>query len=172
MNPFDRSCSSSPAVLLCPLSRGPPRRGRSLLRVRFLAEEAATGSVTRDNVGDQPPGLERYLDGWWHEIRDVAGDQPSRDLFGTLSVALGPMSRTDLETISPSLVDSWAVDFFDQVIERVRRFVVGDASSGYALAHPRLADYLRTRIRTAPYAERVLAHCLAWKRTPTPYALR
>lgn len=142
------------------------------LYVHFLAEDAAMGKLTSESIGSIPRGFSAYLDALWLDIRAVAGDAPTRDLFGTLAVAIGPISRGDLEAINPSLVDGWAADLFDQVIERARRFIAGDQASGYSVMHPRLRIDLQTRIRTATYGDKLLAYCARWAETSSPYALR
>jgi len=139
--------------------------------VRLLAEDVAEGRLTPENIADQPQGLDAYLDTWWQEVKKLAGDQPARDLFGTLTVALGPICRADLEAINPSLVDEWAEDYFEDVLNQVRRCVVGDAIHGYSLAHPRLQQYMRTRIKAGSYQEEVLSYCANWQKHRSPYAL-
>ena len=139
--------------------------------VRLLAEDAAAGGLSPDEVGKRPSGLDNYLNDWWQQVKDVAGDQPACDLFGTLTVALGPISRADLEAINASLVDDWAQDRFDEVLAGVQRFVMGDEIHGYALAHPRLRDYMRTRIRTGSYLDKLLAYCARWQEHGSRYAL-
>ena len=139
--------------------------------VRLLAEDAAAERLTSENVASRPQGLDNYLDEWWQQIKDLAGEAPIRDLFGTLTVALGPISRQDLEAINPSLQDDWTRDYFDEVLYNVRRWVVGDDERGYALAHPRLRHYMRTRIKIDPYQEKLLDYCAERQEHHSPYAL-
>jgi len=139
--------------------------------VRLLAEDAAEGRLTPENIAKQPQGLDAYLDVWWQQIKEMAGEKPARDLFGTLTVTLGPIGRAELEAINASLVDDWAEDFFDDVLSQVQRWVVGDEAHGYALAHPRLRDYMRTRIKIGPYLDRLLAYCADWQEYRSSYAL-
>jgi hypothetical protein len=139
--------------------------------VRLLAEDAAAGALTIAQLATQPRGLRAYLDAWWQQIKQHAGDAPTRDLFGTLTAAHGPIGRADLEALNPSLVDDWAGDRFDDVLRQVRRFVVDDGRAGYALAHPRLREYLRTTIKIAPYASRLLDYCRDWAAHRSRYAL-
>jgi len=147
-----------------------PTLGADPFYVRLLAEDAAQGQITPANVAQQPRGLDAYLDRWWQEIR-LHGDQPTRDLFGTLTAALGPLARTDLEAVNPSLVDDWEADYLSTVLSQVRRFVLGDAERGYALAHPRLRDYLRNKIRIEQYRVKLLAYCDRWQEHHSRYAL-
>lgn len=158
-------------ILQAAAYKNDPTLGGDPFYVRLLAEDVGTGLITAATVGQPPQGLEGYLNRWWQIIRQQAGDQTVRDLFGTLTAALGPINRTDLETINPNLVDDWDVGYFDIVLSQVRRFVVGSAEQGYMLAHPRLRTYLSSCIKTKPYCEKLLAYCAQWKHHQSRYAL-
>ena len=145
--------------------------GADPLYVRLLAEDIAAGRLLAGEIEKRPQGLDDYLKVWWEQVRAMAGDEPARDLFGTLTVALGPVPRADLEAINPSLVDDWSADRFDQVLGQVRRFVTGDDGHGYAMAHPRLQEYMRAHIKTAVYRDRLLAYCARWQEHRSRYAL-
>jgi tetratricopeptide (TPR) repeat protein len=145
--------------------------GADPLYVRLLAEDIAAGRLLAGEIEKRPLGLDDYLKVWWEQVRAMAGDEPARDLFGTLTVALGPVPRADLEAINPSLVDDWSADRFDQVLGQVRRFVTGDDRHGYAMAHPRLQEYMRAHIKTAAYRDRLLAYCARWQEHRSRYAL-
>jgi len=150
-----------------------PSLGADPFYVRLLAEDAADGDLTPDNIANQPKGLEKYLDRWWDEIKKSAGEQRTKDLFSTLTVALGKMSRKDLEAINKdTLIDDWAVDFFDDVVKQVRRFVMGNEEEGYAIAHPRLRQHMRTKIKTEIYTRKILDFCTSWQEHYSLYALR
>ena len=145
-------------------------RGADPFYLRFLAEDLNAGRLTAETLAAAPRGLEAYLDQWWREIRDLAGEQPIRDLFGALTVAAGPLTREELEALQPSLVDEWLADRFEDVLARARRFVVRDPSGGYSLVHPRLRDFMQKRIRIEPYRARLLAYCRDWQ-SGSRYAL-
>ncbi len=141
---------------------------------RYLAEDVRDGVLHPANLSDQPRGLEAYLDRWWQQIKKLAGDAPTRDLFGTLAVALGPIRRDDLEAANPSLVDDWAGDFFLEVLDKVRRMVMGNAEQGYALVHPRLRLYLADTKRIGKighYRDRLVDFCAKWRSRPSHYAM-
>ena len=142
--------------------------------VRILADDAQAGRVTVGSIADEPPSLDRYLDNWWHDVRKAAGEQTVQELIGTLVVSLGPLTKDELIAINPNLAGGWASDHFERdVLPKVRRFLVGDADLGYALTHPRLQGYLRTRITSlAAYRERLLAFCAEWPSRPSRYASR
>jgi hypothetical protein len=151
-----------------------PGLGADPFYVRFLAEDVAAAEVTPEQIADQPRGLDAYLDRWWKQIVQLAGDAPLRDLFGTLAAALGPIARGDLEAITASLRDDWAGDFFEQVLSRVRRLVRRDGAGRYGLAHPRLRQYVADPRRIGKindYRGRVLEYCRRWPEHRSPYAL-
>ncbi|HYV91514.1 MAG TPA: hypothetical protein VE978_07020 [Chitinophagales bacterium] len=142
--------------------------------VRVLAEDLRERKLTAENIESVPIGLDAYLDRWWQQIKQLAGDQNTKNLFGTLAVALGYLQRADLETMYPVLRGDWAGDFFDQIIQTIRRFVIGDDRTGYALAHPRLKRYLRNekRIRViSNYEDNLISYCSKWKENVSSYAL-
>ena len=151
-----------------------PRLGADPFYIRFLAEDVASAEVAPEEIPAQPQGLEAYLDRWWKQIVQLAGDAPVRDLFGTLAAAVGPIARTDLETINASLRDDWAGDFFDQVLARVRRVVRQHKDGRYSLAHPRLHRYVADPKRIGKindYRQRLLDYCARWREHRSPYAL-
>jgi WD40 repeat protein len=160
------------AVLRVAAHADAPKLGADPFYVRLLAEDAAQGHVTAATIAAQPTGLNAYLDQWWEAIRRQAGDQPVRDLFGTLTAAAGPLTRADLEALNPSLVDAWDAEYFTTVLQSVRRFVAGNAAAGYTLAHPRLRAHLAHKIRTATYAAQLQAYCARWAEHGSHYALR
>lgn len=154
-----------------------PSLGADPFYVRFLAEDAADGRLTSDNIVNQPKGLKKYLSKWWQKIEESEeNNEPLEDLFGTLAVALGRISRTDLETINPSLSSKKKRNFFYKIIDQVRRWIVGDDVKGYTLAHPRLRDYICTEIYTDEllegYEEKLLTFCTSWQKHQSLYALR
>ena len=151
-----------------------PALGADPFYVRFLAEDVASALLGPQQIAGQPKGLDAYLDRWWKQIMQLAGDTPLRDLFGTLAAALGPIGRNDLEAINASLRDDWAGDFFEEVLARVRRLVRQDGSGRYALAHPRLRHYVadpRRIGRIDDYRSRLRDYCLRWPEHRSPYAL-
>lgn len=149
-----------------------PSLGADPFYVRWLAEDIASGRLNAANISTQPKGLEKYLDAWWQDIKKSAGEQPIKDLFGTLTAALGAINRQDLESINDSLIDDWAADKFDDVLKQVRRFVIGNEERGYTIAHPRLRQYMRSKIKTEAYNRKLLDLCASWHENHSLYALR
>ncbi|NMG08926.1 hypothetical protein DP117_19330 [Brasilonema sp. UFV-L1] len=154
-----------------------PSLGADPFYVRLLAEDAADGRLTPANIASQPKGLNKYLSAWWREIEESEeNNEPLEDLFGTLTVALGAISRADLETINSSLVSKKKKNFFHKILDQVRRWIVGNEVKGYALVHPRLRDYICTEIYTDEllegYREKLLTFCASWQEHRSLYALR
>lgn len=130
---------------------------------------------TPEDLAQQPSGLDDYLEDWWKEIQGaVKGDKSVKQLLGYLLVARGPLTRDELLGLGPDGTLDWST--VDPALELVRRFVVGDADRGYALSHWRFQDFLDRkkipRASQAPYRERLVAWCAAWKENRSSYALR
>lgn len=138
--------------------------------VKLLVEDVRDGRVQPGQMGAQPAGLDAYLKGWWDQVAAAVRAQDVRDLLGSLAVARGPLGRDDLITLFPEL--GWALD---GVLAEVRRFVIGGEKQGYALCHPRFADYVRRRVGSRvlrTYTDALLTHCMNWRAHNSPYAFR
>lgn len=138
--------------------------------VKLLVEDIRDGRMRPEQIGGQPAGLDAYLKGWWEQVAVAVRAQDVRDLLGSLAGARGLLGRDDLIAMFPEL--SWALD---GVLTEVRRFVIGGELQGYALCHPRFADYVRRRV--GPRAlqtntEALLAYCVNWREHRSPYAFR
>jgi len=138
--------------------------------VKLLVEDVRDGRMRPEQIGGQPAGLDAYLKGWWEQVAAAVRAQDVRDLLGSLAVARGLLGRDDLIAMFPEL--SWALD---GVLTEVRRFVIGSEQQGYALCHPRFADYVRRRV--GPRAlqtctEALLVYCVNWCEHRSPYAFR
>jgi hypothetical protein len=146
--------------------------------VRLLAEDAAGGKLTPENIVGQPKGLNCYLDRWLQGVMALAGEAGESavaviDLLGTLVVALGPIGRADLESIHPSLQQGRLFSPFPKAVNRVRRFVKGDDVGGYTLMHSRFRDHMRFHpdVNTSYYQDKLLSYCANWLQHRGPYAL-
>jgi hypothetical protein len=156
-----------------------PELGADTFFVRFLAEDAAAGKVKPAELTKLPSQMEAYLDRWWRTMRTEFGEEGDRknrqqalvDLAGTLTAALGPVGRADLEAINPSLVSEIEQDFVETLVQAVRRIVVRDPHGAYTLLHPRLRHYLRRKLKTGRYAQELLKHCAQWSTHRSRYAL-
>jgi hypothetical protein len=148
-----------------------PGWGVDPLYLRFLVGDIASGLVTAANLSSQPRGLTAHLDKWWQEIRQTARDQPARDLLGTVTAALGPIRREDIEAINPTLQDDWTNDLFTTVLGGMRRAIVGNDSIGYAMAHPRLREYMLKAIKIQTYQQKLLTYCDGWQQRNSKYAM-
>ncbi|WP_200939315.1 serine protease, partial [Arthrobacter sp. Leaf337] len=148
---------------------GPEIHGADPLYIRFLARDANNPRYGMDDLRRLPDGFTSYLDRWWQELRAAAGDQPVRDLFAVLAAALGPLARTDLAALVPTVFEdpgTFAADHFDsEVLPRIRRMITGNDTAGYALTHPRLNEYLGTRIMSTALSNArnaLLDYCSRW----------
>jgi AAA ATPase domain/Trypsin-like peptidase domain len=151
-------------------SRGDP------FYLRFLLDDVQSGEIeSLADLRKQPQEVEAYLGKWWQQVAASAKDKPVRDLLGYLLAARGLLLRDELVSISDEDdLDGWT---FDSALAPVRRFIVGSAAEGYALAHARFGEYLsagplKTEVRT--YRKRLLAWCERWHllEEPSRYALR
>jgi hypothetical protein len=151
-----------------------PEVGADPLYVRFLVHDIQDGTVTKQNIGAQPKELDDYLDGWWNQMNAAATGDPEKkaaqDLLGILTVVLGPIGQQDLEAISAVLAGDFT-SVFDDVLGRMPRLVAGNHRSGFALAHPRLREYMRKKIHIQTFEQRLLDFCGAWRRNNSHYAL-
>jgi len=157
-----------------------PQLGADTLFVRFLAEDAAAGKLRPARLARMPAQMEVYLDRWWRVLRAEFGEEGERrkrqqamvDLAGTLAAALGPIGPADLEALNPSLVSEIEQDFVATVVQAVQRIVVQDSHGDYTLLHPRLRQYLRQKLKTGRYVQRLLRYCAQWRTHRSRYALR
>jgi hypothetical protein len=145
--------------------------------LKLLAEDVRDGRLRPGQIGTQPAGLDGYLKGWWEQVAAAVRAQDARDLLGCLVAARGRLRRDDLVAMFPDL--GWALDGVLPVLwpgtgAEVRRFVIGGEREGYALCHPRFADYVRRRVgprALQTYTEALLAYCAGWRKHRSPYAL-
>lgn len=142
--------------------------------VRYLVEDLAEERTTSaEDLRSRPAGLTAYFDEWWKEVASSATEARVRDLLGYLLVSKGPLARADLTGISDvDDLDGWT---FETALEPVRRFVIGDAVSGYSLCHHRFQTYLSTtRLQEQdqqPYRARLLRWAEDWRTHRSRYAL-
>ena len=142
--------------------------------LRYLVEDIRDKPIlTIAELETQPRGLVKYLDVWWDQVRQFVGERPVRDFLGYLLVARGRIGRDDLSNISEE--DALDGFVFENTLEKLRRFVIGNDEDGYALCHSRFRDYLATtRIKAPeqkPYRDRLISYCAAWKEHRSRYAL-
>ena len=137
--------------------------------VKLLVDDVCEGRMQSEQIEAQPAGLDAYLKGWWDQVATAVRAQDVRDVLGNLAVARGPLGRDDLVAMFPEL--SWVLD---GVLSEVRRFVIGNERQGYALCHPRFADYVRRRVGTRvlqTYTDALLNYCANWREHHSPYVL-
>jgi hypothetical protein len=142
--------------------------------LRVLVDDILAGRATDSaQLAAHPKGVDAYLQKWWEEIQESTDQESVADLLGYLLVARGPIARGDLVEISDS--DKLTGFSFDPTLNRVRRFVVGDAEQGFALCHWRFQDYLARRVlgatERAIYRDRLVDWCTRWRDHTGAYAI-
>ena len=148
--------------------------------VRLLAEDLAAGVRDKASLAKQPLGLGVYLDQWWQDVYSSATDQPLLDLISLLAAGLGPLKRPDLEAILGAmhieLVEKfkWNLEYFPELVKKIRRFVVYSQDGDYALMHPRLRDYLvkNNKIPIGLYQGKLIEFCAGWAQHASEYAFK
>ncbi|MDO5863758.1 MULTISPECIES: AAA family ATPase [Paenarthrobacter] len=148
------------------------------LYIGLLAKEALEKEFDVADLEQQPEGLAAYLDVWWQELLDVAGERPALLLFATLAAAHGPLARSDLEALVPeAFADPTGMlrDHFDRnILPKIRRLIMGNDAVGYTLAHPRFGQHLSTKFTAdvlQSVQERLLEYSRNWSRNASGYAL-
>ncbi|QOT17916.1 trypsin-like peptidase domain-containing protein [Paenarthrobacter sp. YJN-5] len=148
------------------------------LYIGLLAKEALEKEFDVADLEQQPEGLAAYLDVWWQELLDVAGERPALLLFATLAAAHGPLARSDLEALVPeAFADPTGMlrDHFDRnILPKIRRLIMGNDAVGYTLAHPRFGQHLSTKFTEdvlQSVQERLLEYSRNWSDNASGYAL-
>jgi hypothetical protein len=177
-----------------------PALGADPFYARILAEDAADATLTPDNnkvvldtrdglqqrlslaeyVDRHPQGLANYLDGWYEEVKEAAGEAATLDLLATLTVTLGPIGLDDLTRLHPSLARRFPSSPLTNALDRARRLVErsGPKRDRVAFTHPRLKQHVQTRIDEQDptlldqYTRMLLADCAQWRQHRGTYALR
>ncbi len=85
---------------------------------------------------------------WQAEGRDALSmTQAVQDFLNLLAVAPAPLASEDVARIAGGKLANRLV--LDQIVAAVRRLVAGDGTpeAGYAISHPRLAEYFRDKMK-------------------------
>lgn len=141
--------------------------------VKLLVEDVRDGRMLPEQIDAQPEGLDAYLARWYLQIANAAtqrNHEYHHDLLGCLSAAKGPLGRHDLIEMFPRLNMILAA-----LPAELRRFIVGDKDKGYALCHPRLANYVQStfaRRELQAYGDTIIAYCAGWREHRSLYAFR
>jgi len=157
-----------------PLATLTDKAGGDPFYLRVLVGDLLSGAIrTAAELATRPKGVDDYLESWWAELQSTVAAQPVADLLGYLLVARGPIPSAELKDVSPH--DQLSGFTFDNALDSVRRFVVGDADRGFSLSHWRFQDYLSRRVLTAndqrPYRDRLREWCGHWRDNGGRYAL-
>lgn len=163
-------CAQNPAFIstLHDISEGDP------LYLHFLVEDVQRGRITEKNVNQQPSGLNGYLEKWWKQLdEDVdVTRQETNALLGVLTIARGPLRVAELAGITPTLAKGMLLK--RELSGELRRYLIGNGHDGYALCHPRFADYLKKIFLPAEqqaFRDQLLGYCEHWREHKSAYTL-
>lgn len=143
--------------------------------LNFLVQDILDGKITAANIKDQPQGLDDFFAGAWAELdADVdTGRAEIDELLGILVVARGRLRPEDIAEISPLLQKGTLLN--KELGGKLRRYLVGDKNTGYAITHPRFGDYIRDNVffpaQVAAFREQILTFCGQWANKPRVYGL-
>lgn len=130
--------------------------------LRVLVDAVRSGNVNgQADLEATPTGLKDYIKTWWQDLTDPAKDKTVGTLLQYLTVARGPIRRTELVDIDAD--DELSGFTIDSALDKLRRFLIGDPSrAGVALSHWRLQQYLADDVLSPKERERALTTLLAW----------
>jgi hypothetical protein len=150
--PFTQKESLETASVLAKLTEGDP------LLLQLYAQELSehlgkSERVELATLYKLKPGYGPFFHDWFRRQESAwkdAGHQPDdnrwKAVLAILAAAMGPLRQCDLEILVDRLVGHEVV-IDDGVIGLIHRFILNDGiSSGYVLAHPRLAAFLRDEL--------------------------
>ena len=139
--------------------------------VRFIAEDVVAGQIDTEGLGSSSPGVERYLDKWFDQIVNSAKTNvTSLWAIRFLASAKGPLPKSDLEALLPTMPDQVLRPTLSKILAPVRRHL-RQSPTGFGLAHKRLAEFVRARGDPAADEQRIVEYCKRWPITHSSYAL-
>ena len=154
-----------------PALTSPNSTAQILFVARFIAEDVAGGQIDAAGLGNTSSGVEAYLDKWFSEVLDSAGSN-SASIWAVrfLASAKGPLPAWDLEALVGSVSEQILRPTLSKTLAPVRRHL-SESTSGFRLAHRRLAEFVRKRCDADADARRIIEHCMRWPTTRSAYAL-
>lgn len=120
------------------------------LLIRLYVSAIRTGEIDPGSLGEDPPGLEGYLDRWWRGLRaqwhagGLSFEREAETLLNLFACAQGPLNRNDLLSLTDSFGFTWGT--IEQALEALSRIVIGERNQGYVFSHPRLAWYFAEKL--------------------------
>jgi hypothetical protein len=118
------------------------------------------------------PGYANYFRDWfdqqdkaWRDARLPVDRRALNAMFAILSCALGPLTLPAFERLIQAIVPDF--NLTPDALVPIQRFVIGDgARTGFALAHPKLAEFLRVdHFRDSEIVTRAREAFIAWGST-------
>ncbi len=139
------------------------------LYVKGLADLVAKGqSIGTETLAGIKPGYGAYFETWfrtqrgaWLEEKQQLDDR-WKAVLAVLAIAQGPLRLIDLNEMADRVLrQSVVID--DDVINLIQRFILKDGDAGYVVAHPKLAEFLRTSFPSGgPWVARATSAFLDW----------
>jgi hypothetical protein len=116
----------------------------------LLRQGDAAARLKPDDLRGLKPGFGAYIKKWLDEQKaewSASGMQVDEELLdailAVLAGAIGPLKLAELEELVNRVLPGNRI-FSVSTIDPLRRFIVGDGrENGYALAHPKLAEFLQ-----------------------------
>jgi hypothetical protein len=109
----------------------------------------AAPRLTIEDLNGLEPGYAGYFRKWFEDQKRLWGEANplrERETLGVLAIlacALGPLRAQDIAELM-RVVHGKSVCGIPHILEPIERFVIGNPdSSGYALSHPKLGEFLR-----------------------------
>ncbi len=141
------------------LSTGDPLLVRLYVEA-LIPKDGQPAMLKTSALENIPPGLNAYLwiwrseqeRRWEYEKRDSSLIVLTDELFNILSMALGPLSRNDLYTLSEERIGQG--DSFDHIMTAIDRLIVrinyvkqdGKIEPRYVFRHPKLSEYYQDKM--------------------------
>jgi hypothetical protein len=128
----------------------------------LLCDQVSRGEIAdADDLARVEQGIGLFLKTWWMDLSRTATDAAAQSLLSYLSVALAPMTSSELIDIKDD--DPLSGFTFTPALEAVKRYVRGDHRDvGVALAHWRLKDYIANGVLSDNERRRVKADLVSW----------
>jgi hypothetical protein len=120
------------------------------------SRDSGTATLRPEDLPSIKRGLDGYMERWWKDQQKLwraegldvlAMTQAVQDFLNLLALAPAPLASEDVARIAGGKLANRLT--LDQIAAAVGRLVAGDGSleAGYAISHPRLAEYFREKMK-------------------------
>ncbi|WP_421984242.1 hypothetical protein [Roseibium sp.] len=116
----------------------------------LLADREGVEKLKPEDLAQREPGFGAYFRDWinqqrkeWQAMGTPINEELIDTLFAVLATAEGPLRLADIEALVNIIAPNNRY-FSTRILEPISRFIIGEGGKqGYALAHPKLSEYLR-----------------------------